>query len=264
MAASAGAAISLSAFAQGQSPTAAAAPGASNVPGEENLRTDLAGANHFLAEQEVVGGYGHVSVRDPTNPNRYLMSRSIAPALATPADILVFDLDSNPINAPGAELFNERFIHGEIYRARSDVKAVVHAHATALIPFSVLGIQMRPAWHLAAFIGQGVPIFEIRDTREPNDKSMLVHTPALGKALARALGDHPAVLMRGHGAAVVGSSLGQAVSRAVYLQKNAIIQAQAMALGQNIKYLDADEVRAMGDNTYDRDWDIWKRQIAVR
>jgi ribulose-5-phosphate 4-epimerase/fuculose-1-phosphate aldolase len=255
MAASAGAAISLSALAQAQTP---------GVPDEQSLKTDLAGANHFLAEQEVVGGYGHVSVRDPANPNRYLMSRSLAPALATSSDILTYDLDSNPINAAGVEQFNERFIHGEIYKARPDVKAVVHAHATALVPFSVLGIQMRPAWHLAAFVGQGVPLFEIRDAREANDKSMLVHTPALGKALARALGDHPAVLLRGHGAAVVGVSLGQAVSRAVYLQKNAIIQSQAMALGQNINYLDADEVRAMADNTYDRDWDLWKRMIAVR
>ena len=144
------------------------------------------------------------------------------------------------------------------------MKAVVHAHAKTLIPFSVLEIQMRPVWHSTAFVGEGVPIFEIRDAREPNDKSMLVHTPALGKALARALGDHPAVLMRGHGAAVVGSSLEQVVSRTVYLQKNAIIQAQAMALVQNINYWDAGEVHAMADTACERDWEIWKRQIAVR
>jgi ribulose-5-phosphate 4-epimerase/fuculose-1-phosphate aldolase len=255
MASSAGMTISLSTFVQDENPS---------VSDERALKQDLAGANHFLAEQEVVGGYGHVSSRVPANSTHYLMSRSMAPALATPSDILAFDLDSNPINAAGVELFQERFIHGEIYRVRPDVKAVVHAHATALIPFSVLGIQMRPVWHLAAFVGKGVPIFEIRDARNPNDKSMLIHTPALGKALARALGDHPAVLIRGHGAAVVGSSLGQAVSRAVYLQKNAIIQAQAMALGQNIEYLDMGEVNAGADNAYERDWEIWKRQIAVR
>jgi len=255
MAASAGISISLPAFAQAQT---------SSAPDELALKADLAAANHFLAEQEVVAGYGHVSVRSPSNPNNYFMSRAIAPALATPSDILTYDLDSNPINAPDAELFNERFIHGEIYRARPDVKAVVHTHAIALIPFSVLGIQMRPVWHMASFVGYGVPLFEIRGAREPGDNSMLIHTPALGKALASALGDHPAVLMRGHGAAVVGVSLGQVVSRAVYLQKNAIIQTQAMALGQNINYLDAAEARSMADTVYERDWEIWKRQIAVR
>ena len=255
MAASAGMAISLPVLAQTRNPSAG---------DEQSLKMDLAGANHFLAEQEVVGGYGHVSVRDPANPTHYLMSRSIAPALALPSDILAYDADSNAINAAGIDQFSERYIHGEIYRVRPDVKAVVHAHATALIPFSVLGIQMRPAWHLAAFVGEGVPIFEIRGAREPNDNSMLVHTPALGKALARALGNHPAILIRGHGAAIVGNTLGQAVSRAVYLQKNAIIQAQAMALGQNINYLDAAEVHAMAENTYERDWEIWMRQSAVR
>lgn len=255
MAASAGAAISLPAFAQ--------APNI-NAPAEQALKTDLSAANHFLAEQEIVGGYGHVSVRSPSNANNYFMSRAIAPALATPSDILTYDLDSNPLNAPGAELFNERFIHGEIYKARPDVKAVIHSHATALIPFSVLGIQMRPIWHMASFVGEGVPLFEIRDVRDANDKSMLIHTPALGRALARSLGDHPAVLMRGHGAAIVGVSLGQVVSRGIYLQKNAIIQAQAMALGQNINYLDTGEARSMAETVYDRDWEIWKRQIAVR
>lgn len=255
MAASAGMAISLPAFAQAQNPS---------EPDEQTLKKELSAANHFLAEQEIVGGYGHVSVRSPANSNNYFMSRAVAPALATPSDILTYDLDSNPINAPGAELFNERFIHGEIYRARPDVNAVIHSHATALIPFSVLGIQMLPVWHMASFVGEGVPLFEIRDARDPNDKSMLIHTPALGKALAHSLGDHPAVLMRGHGAAVVGVSLGQVVSRAVYLQKNAIIQAQAMTLGQNINYLDAGEARSMANTVYDRDWEIWKRQIAVR
>jgi ribulose-5-phosphate 4-epimerase/fuculose-1-phosphate aldolase len=233
-------------------------------PGKPTLVDDLVAANHFLAGQEVVDGYGHVSVRDPADSDRYLMARSVAPALVTSADILGYDLDSNPFDANGTTVYNERFIHGEIYRVRPEVRAVVHSHATALIAFGVTKIPLRPTWHMGAFIGAGVPIYEIRASRDANDKLMLIHTPALGKALARTLGDHPAALIRGHGAVIVGSSLGQAVGRSIYLQQNAIIQAQAMSLGASINYLDAGEAQAMGDNLYDRDWDLWKRQGAAR
>lgn len=140
------------------------------------------------------------------------------------------------------------------------MKAIVHAHAAELVLFSIVGIPLRPTSHMGAFIGAGVPVFELRPAREPGDKSMLIHTPALGKALARTLDQHPAVLIRGHGGAIVGSSLGQAVARSIYLQQNAAIQRDAISLGGKVSYIDADEARAMGENNYYRDWEVWRHQ----
>jgi ribulose-5-phosphate 4-epimerase/fuculose-1-phosphate aldolase len=230
-------------------------------PPDPHLVEDLVAANHILAAEAVVDGYGHVSVRHDQDPNRYLIARSVAPELVTAADILELDLDSNAVDLRGRKLYLERFIHGEIYKARPEVKSVVHHHSAAVIPFGASGVPLRPIYHMAAFVGLGVPVFEIRDVAGTTD--LLVKTPDLGKALARTLGDKPAALMRGHGAVVVGESLPMAVGRSIYLQMNARLQAQAIALGGPVKYLDAGEVEQLrGLDNYDRAWELWKRQVA--
>ncbi len=227
------------------------------------LIEDLVAANRILAALEIVDGYGHVSVRDDKDPNRYLIARSIAPESVTANDVLELDLDSKPVNGGDAKMYLERFIHGEIYKARPDVKAVVHNHAASVIPFGVTTVPLRPIYHMAGFIGRGVPIFDIRKVAGETD--MLVKTPALGVALARALGDKPAALMRGHGAVVVGDSLPQVVGRSYYLQMDAKLQAQAMALGGDITYLDAGEAaKAEGYGGYERAWELWKRKAMGR
>ena len=230
---------------------------------DPGLIEDLVAADRILALEGVVDGFGHVSVRHDKGANRYLLSRSIAPELVAARDILEFDLDSNPVDAPGQKLYLERFIHGEIYKVRPDVKAVVHHHSPAVVPFSVSSVPLRPVYHMAAFVGQGVPVFEIREAGGMTD--MLVSTPDLGRALARTLGDKPAALMRGHGAVVVGDSLVQAVGRSVYLQMNARLQAQAIALRGEVTYLAPEEVgkieAAFG---YDRAWQLWKRKAMGR
>jgi len=235
---------------------------ASAGPASPALIEDLVAANHILADQGVVDGYGHVSTRHDKDPNRYLLARSVAPELVTSRDILEFDLDSDPVDAGGRKLYLERYIHGEIYKVRPDVNSVVHHHSPAVIPFGVTKVPMRPVFHMAAFVGAGVPVFEIREAGGVTD--MLVRTPQLGAALARTLGDKPAALMRGHGAVVVGSSVQEAVARSVYLQVNARLQAQAIALGGEITYLDAGEVRAIGGlGGYDRAWELWKRKAMA-
>jgi ribulose-5-phosphate 4-epimerase/fuculose-1-phosphate aldolase len=230
---------------------------------DPTLIADLVAANRILAMQGVLDGWGHVSVRHNRDPNRFLLSRSLAPELITAKDILEFDLDNNPVNARGANLYSERFIHGEIYKTRPDVVAVTHFHAPPVIPFSIVDVPLRPVYHRAAFIAQGVPVFDIQDAAGMTD--LLIRNPSLGAALAKSIADKPAVLMRGHGATVVGPSLQRLVGRSIFLAMNATLQAQAMALapGGAIKYLAPEEARlieAREGYGLGRAWEAWKRK----
>jgi len=239
----------------------AMAPVASAQPRNQALIDDLVTANHILASEGILDGYGHVSVRDPANPNHYFLSRSLAPGLVSASDIIEYDLDSNPIGDDRLS-YRERFIHGEIYRARPDVMAVVHDHSPAVIPFSVSSVPLRAVSHMAAFIGEGVPVFEIRDVDGMTD--MLVSNAKRGRALATVLGRFPGALMRGHGAVVVGESVKVAVGRAVYLDLNARVQEQAMLLGGTVKYFEPEEAKKTApQDGFVRAWDVWKRKAEA-
>jgi len=223
---------------------------------------DLVLANHILAAKEVLDGYGHVSVRDPDNPNQYLLARSMAPGLVAAADIMTFDLDSKAVGGDSRSGYLERFIHGEIYRTRPDVKAIVHSHTPEVIPFAATGVPLRPLYHMTYFIGFGVPVYEIRQFRKASDKSMLVHDQQLAQPLARVLGDKAVVLMRGHGAVIVARTLPEVVGRSVYLKQNAVMQATAMALSKKVSYLEAEEgVADIMSSAYARDWAVWNRDL---
>ncbi len=204
---------------------------------DQAILAELALSHQILVNEGVLDAYGHVSIRHPKNPNRFLMARSgeVAPAYVTANDIMEFDLDSNPIELKGRALHSERYIHGEIYKVRPDVNAVVHSHSRAVIPFSVSKVPLRAIFHNGAFLGDGVPVYEIRD-ESGEDNDMLVNTSAKGKALAKVLGERPVVLIRGHGDAVVGPSLQIAVFRAIYTEVNANLQLQATALGGPITF----------------------------
>lgn len=227
------------------------------------LVAELVDANHILYHERVVDGFGHVSVRHPDNPQRFLIARSMAPALVTAADILELDLDGNPVAKGAAPTYLERFIHSEIYRARPDVTAVVHSHSAAVIPFGVVkGATLQAISHMGAFIGEGAPVFEIRDAAGPAS-DMLVRTPELGAALSKSLGKDSIVLMRGHGATVVGHSLRQAVYRAIYAELNARLQSEALRLGKPV-YLTPEEAAGAAranDNNMDRAWNLWVREV---
>jgi ribulose-5-phosphate 4-epimerase/fuculose-1-phosphate aldolase len=230
-----------------------------------SLVEDLVAANRILAEHGVIDAYGHVSVRSDRDPKRYLLARSIAPELVTPEDILEYNLDSNPIDPGGKESVRERFIHGEIYKARPDVKAVVHNHSPSVVPFSVTKTAMRPIFHMAAFVGEGVPNFEIRNAKKGTD--LLVKTPYLGQALAKTLGKSPAALMRGHGSVTVGETLPRAVGRSVYLEMSARMQLQAITIAGprgKIVYLDDSEVRAsVPVQDFGRAWPMWRAKALA-
>jgi HCOMODA/2-hydroxy-3-carboxy-muconic semialdehyde decarboxylase len=224
---------------------------------------DLVLAYRILAAHGVVDAYGHVSVRSERDPHRYLLARAMAPELVAADDICEFDLDSNVIRDPGVALYLERYIHGEIYKTRPEVMAVVHNHSPSVIPFGVTTVPLRPLFNTGAFIGEGVPTFEIRDFQQSGD--LIIKTPHLGRSLAATLGAKPAALMRGHGAVVVGESLMLAVVRSVYLELSAKLQMQAMLIagpGGNVTYLDDREVaatsgRQVAAGTWKRTWDLW-------
>ena len=224
---------------------------------------DLVAANRILAMEGVLDGMGHVSVRHPTVKTEFLLARSMAPQLVTAPDILQYDFDGRQLSGREVASYQERFIHGEIYRVRPDVQAIAHCHTPSLIPFAASNVPMRAMYHMAAFVAEGVPVFDIRAAAGVTD--LLVKTPALGAALAKSLGSKPAVLMRGHGAVIVASSLPNVVGRSIYLDINARAQAQALALGGQVTYVGADEakLRMQDPNEYSRAWELWRRRVGV-
>jgi len=247
---------------------AAQTPPASAGPPDPQLVEDLVAANRILADQGLLDGWGHVSVRHNRDPNRYLMARGVAAQLVTAKDILEFDLDSRPVDTHGlpmSALFTERYIHGEIYKLRPDVIAIVHTHAPSLIPFGVTKVPLQPMYHRSAFISFGIPVFEIRERAGMTD--MLIRNVTLGRNLAEALGDHPAALMRGHGAVITGPSLPRVVSRTIFLALNATLQAQAMSMGAPITYMDPEEARKIEEREghgLARTWEGWKRKVTEK
>jgi ribulose-5-phosphate 4-epimerase/fuculose-1-phosphate aldolase len=215
---------------------------------------DLVAAGRILAQHGVLDAWGHVSMRHPNNPQRYLMSRARAPAMVTIEDIMEFDLDSNPVDQGDRRIFLERFIHGEAYRARPDVNAVVHSHSPTIVPFSVTEQPLRAISGVASFLACGCPVFEIRDVGLT--KGLLVSTVKQGAALAKVLGDNPVALLRGHGNVVVAPDIPRVVHRALYTEINAQQLATALSFGKPIKYIEPDEVldpQRLGDS-----WDVWK------
>jgi len=229
------------------------------------LIEELTLANRILAHEGVLDAFGHVSVRHPANPGRYLLSRSRSPLLIEPDDILEYTLDSEPVRPPKALLYAERVIHGCIYQARRDVMAVCHHHAPAVMPFCIAGKPIVPVFHLGAAIGQDLPFWDQYD--EFGDTNLLVVKPEEGQSLARALGQSSAVLMNRHGATVVGASLKELVARAIFMCQNADYQLRALTLGKP-EPLHRGEVKLAGTlsampNVVTRTWEYWCMRLEA-
>ncbi len=232
-----------------------------------SLKEDLVIASRTCAEAGVIDAYGHVSARSESDPQRYFMSRAVAPELIVEGDLIEYDLDSRPVHAGSPAGYNERYIHGEIYKVRPDVMAIVHNHSHSVVPFSCTPCKLRPIFHMSAFIGLGVPNWDIRDAMDGSD--MLVRNSVLGASLAATLGAHPAALMRGHGSVVVGAKIQIAVGRTIYLDHNAKMQYQAMMMmggsDEQVVYMDDSEVAAnVVWQEYVRSWDLWKTKWQAR
>jgi HCOMODA/2-hydroxy-3-carboxy-muconic semialdehyde decarboxylase len=217
----------------------------------------------MLANEGVVDAFGHVSMRHPTNPDRYLLSRSRAPQLVEPDDVLEYTLDSDPVTKTDAQLYSERVIHGEIFKARPDVMAVAHHHSPAIMPFAISGIDIVPVFSLGATMGERVPFWDSRD--EFGDTNLLVKTKEEGASHARALGSCSAVLLRRHGATVVGASIKEVVFRSIYMCDNARYQMGSMALG-TVSALTPAEIKLAGGippSGLLRAWEYWSLRLEA-
>jgi ribulose-5-phosphate 4-epimerase/fuculose-1-phosphate aldolase len=229
----------------------------------DEYRYELALASRVLANEGVLDAFGHVSVRHPADQNRFLLPRSRSPLFTEPGDILEFTLDSAPVKTPGVPLFAERVIHGCIYQQRPDVMAVCHHHASAVMPFAVAGVAIVPVFHLGAAVGEAMPLWDQQD--EFGDTNLLVVSPEEGNSLARALGPQAAVLMRHHGATVVGKDLRELVSRSIFICQNAQYQLQARLLGEVLPLTSgetrlANSLNAM-PNVTGRTWEYWTMRL---
>jgi ribulose-5-phosphate 4-epimerase/fuculose-1-phosphate aldolase len=232
----------------------------------DDVRRQLAIANRILGNEGVIDAFGHASIRHPSNPNRYFLARSRSPLFVEPDDILEFDLDSEPVRPLTVQPYGERVIHGEIFKARPDVNAVVHHHSGAVLPFCMTGEPLVPLFHLGATMGETVPFWDQRD--DFGDTNLLVIKPEEGASLARALGPHWTVLMRRHGATVAGTTLEEAVFRSINGCLNAEYQLRAMAIG-TISPLNAAEARdASAFNLQPRPmaraWEYWTLRLGER
>jgi HCOMODA/2-hydroxy-3-carboxy-muconic semialdehyde decarboxylase len=237
----------------GTGPASSQQPGAADP--DAQVIDDLVKANHILANEGVLDGFGHVSGRSLKNPKHFYMARSLAPALVTAADIIEYDENSQPVDPPGRELYSERFIHGEILRARPDVMAVVHSHSPDVLPFTVTNAPFKALIHTAGFIGSApAPVFDSR-MAPGGHPSMLVTDAPRGAALAKVLGTRSVVLMRGHGLAVAAPNVRQAVLRAIYTQLNARVETKALQLGTPDFLDDKEAERAIPPA--DRPWEAW-------
>jgi ribulose-5-phosphate 4-epimerase/fuculose-1-phosphate aldolase len=237
-----------------------ASTGAANL----QLIDDLVVANRVLANEGIVDGLGHISVRHDQRPDRFLISRDLAPGLVTAADLVEYDLEGNSTTPNAPRGYTERFIHAAIYKARPEVRSVVHAHTPSVVTFTVSSIPLRPIYHVAAFLLPGVPTYDIR--KVAGHQGMLVSDLRSGNALAEALGDKAVALMRGHGYVAVGSVIPEAVHRSIVLDVNARMQMQAIALGGNVTYLTNADMAGGGAaaTEYTRGWALWKERAMRR
>jgi ribulose-5-phosphate 4-epimerase/fuculose-1-phosphate aldolase len=232
---------------------------------DETLRNLVIG-NRILAHQNVVDAYGHISVRPPANPERFLLSRSLAPELVAAADIMEFTLDGKVVGDDRRPPYLERFIHGAIYEARPDVNAVVHSHAEETLPFGITNVPLQPVIHVASVIGPSIPIWDIAD-KFGDATNLLVTNADQGRDLARRLGPHQVALMRGHGFAAVGATIMDVVRISVYLPVNARVLTAAMRFGP-FKALSPGEIgnrAAFNPRSAAgwRAWEYWARRAGV-
>lgn len=230
------------------------------TPKQQTVFEELVTATKILLNEGIMDTFGHVSARDPEDPDHFFLSQKLAPSHITTDDIQRFNLEAETEdNRPS---YLERYIHSEIYKARPDVMSVLHTHSPAVLPYCFVDQPLRPVIHMGAYLGEAVPVYEIRDT-QGDATDLFGNDSTVCAEIAQALGDHPVVLMARHGVVNVGRSVREVVYRAIYLEQNAAAQTEGLKIG-NIKYLSPGEVKAAGDLVgaqIDRGWDHWTMRL---
>jgi len=233
-------------------------------------REEVAVANRILANEGLLDAFGHVSMRHPGDPGRFLISRHRAPELVQAADIVELDLAGEPAVPTPFRLYGERIIHAAIYAARADVMAICHHHAPSVLAYAIARAELVPVYHLGALMGPKVPYWDSRD--EFGDTALVVVTPEEGASLAKALGPYWMILMGRHGATVAGASLREMlremVFRTIFSARNAELQTQARLLGAVNRLSPAEAVKAAAHNLrpapMERAWDYWVMRLAKK
>jgi ribulose-5-phosphate 4-epimerase/fuculose-1-phosphate aldolase len=258
--------------------------GSNDATALSKLHRQFITGSHILHNQNVLDAYGHLSFRHPTNPDIFIMSYYVAPAnISSPDDLIAYHVaDAEPVDPKSGKGYAERCIHSECYKRYAGVKSVIHSHSEAVTPYSFSGVPLRPVTHVSGFLSSELPIFEISEAyQEGEEPNLLVTNTHLGAAMAAKLGgkdgaempEHSMVLMRGHGFTVVAESITDAVVRAVYAQKNAVIQTTALLTNAasggspgSIRYLSKEEIAATSKvlkwSAY-RPWDLWVREVEA-
>ena len=227
------------------------------------LLADVVTAYRMLVNEGVLDGFGHISVRAPGAPGRFWMPRAMPPSLVEVDDFLELDVaTSQPADARGRRVNGERYLHGEIFKARPDVNAIVHAHSYATIPLTLAGIAMQPVMVQAGFMPLAVPTFELRTVRGEG-KGLQITDPARGAALAAVLGPHPVALLRGHGVVVVGPSIVHATVYSIYTELNARLQVQALQMGPRLEALDEPELFEPNGFDVNRPWQHYRSRLPL-
>lgn len=230
------------------------------------LVREIAAANRILAHFGVVDAYGHISHRDPNDPRRFFLSRSKSPELVEPEDIMMFKLDGSIADGRKDKPYLERFIHAGIYEANPEIMSVVHSHALEVLPFSISTVPLQPVIHTASHCGAHIPVWDIADNF--GDTGLLVTTLEQGRDLARTLAKGRVALMRGHGFAAAGRTIGEVLKVSIYLPQNARVLMDAMRLGGGVKPLSAREIEIRdeagpGGRELDRAIEYWAAKAGA-
>lgn len=221
---------------------------------------ELVTATKILLHEGILDTFGHISARDPNDPDFFFLAQKLAPSHITTKDIQRFSLDGETTdNRPS---YLERYIHSEIYKARPDVQCVLHSHSPHVLPYCFVDQPLRPVTHMGAFLGESVPVYEIRD-KQGDATDLFGGSHDVCADIAEALGDAPVVLMARHGVVNVGNSVREVVFRAFYLEQEAKAHTAGMQIGK-IKYLSDGEIKAAGNLVgaqINRGWDHWTQRL---